>query len=432
MSTVHRSGYAKLLHKLRTWRIDTPTAMFFVDISGLRAINRLTSPAVGDELMFRVERKLLNWVGDDGIANRLWSGEFVAVRPVDHPQEGGALALELRELLSSIRLHGADRIGGTSVAIGVSCGRGSRDWENEIAQAWDACEVARQRGINQICVHNNRLPQQSTRHIKTHSVTEFRQLRDTNQLVLHPQPIVSLDQDRFRVAKAEFLLRLERDGHFVAPPRGMIEALEDSALSTELDEFSTRYLLQWLDQNPDVLARVDGVSVNLSAPSFVDNLFMSKLFEDIRHTRLPPGKLFIEITETAAMKDVGIAAETIADFRTLGVRFSLDDFGSGLCSFGYLQALDVDEVKIDGRFIRELSGNPVNEKIVRAIHQVARATDKQTVAEFVDEQRKLDILRDIGIDYAQGWLFYPTIPPERFIEIINSPVKKTLPSLATS
>ena len=198
----------------------------------------------------------------------------------------------------------------------------------------------------------------------------------------------------------------------------MIEALEVHGLSTELDSFSAQHLLAWIDEHRSLLDRLDGVSLNLSAPSFIDGLFMGKFFDEVRHARLPRNKLCIEITETAAIKHLNVAAEVILDFKTLGCRFSLDDFGSGLCSFGYLHSLPVDEVKIDGTFIRELAHSSVSEKIVRAIYQVARATGKTTVAEFVDDPRKLAVLQEIGFDYAQGWLFYPSIPSERLIELV--------------
>jgi EAL domain-containing protein (putative c-di-GMP-specific phosphodiesterase class I) len=147
---------------------------------------------------------------------------------------------------------------------------------------------------------------------------------------------------------------------------------------------------------------------------------MDALLRDVRSAHLPHGKLCFEITETAAIEHLDIAAEVIGAFRSFGCGFSLDDFGSGLCSFGYLQSLPVDEVKIDGRFIRDVAQSGVSQEIVRAIHQVAHATGKRTVAEFVDDPRKLRALRNIGVDYAQGWLFYPTVTPEKFVELLST------------
>jgi EAL domain-containing protein (putative c-di-GMP-specific phosphodiesterase class I) len=301
------------------------------------------------------------------------------------------------------------------------CARMPFNWPILISQARDACEVARGRGINQIHFFRAGDPALPPPPSESDSISLFRRLRDDNKLSLHPQPIMDISGAQPFIAKAEFLLRIERDGDFLPPPYGMIKDLEEHGLSAELDRFSSRYMLDWLEDNGDLLEKVDGVSLNISAPSFTDGIFMSDLYSDIRHARVPRNKLSLEITETAAIKHLNVAAEVISDFRELGVRFSLDDFGSGLCSFGYLQSLKVDEVKIDGRFIRELTQSSVNQEIVRAIHQVARATGKTTVAEFVDDPAKLTILQDIGLNYAQGWLFYKTVHPDHFRELLSGP-----------
>jgi EAL domain-containing protein (putative c-di-GMP-specific phosphodiesterase class I) len=229
---------------------------------------------------------------------------------------------------------------------------------------------------------------------------------------------MSIRQLRPQLRKAEFLMRVDRNGVFAPLPPGTIETLEHFDLSTELDRFSARFILDWLSDNRGVLDKLDEVSINLSARSIVDGAFMDNLLGNVRSAALPAGKLFFEITETAAIDNLEVAAELFADFRAIGCGFSLDDFGSGLCSFGYLQSLPVDEVKIDGRFIAGVDQEGASQEIVRAIHQVARATGKRTVAEFVDTPRKLLALRRIGVDYAQGWLFSPTVTPEKLLELV--------------
>lgn len=412
------SGYAKLLQALQRWHSDTPASLFYVDLCHLSAINRLASPRVADQLVEAVERRLKAWAGSDGLAARLWSDEFVAVKLLDHAQQATEEAKSLRDALTALSYTGCHGASSLSVSIGVMPLRAPFDWPAMLAQAEEACEGAKTRGLNQICFHNT-MPRLRRAHGGSDAVTEFRRHLDAGALTLQPQPIMDIRAREPRIAKAEFLLRIEREpGVYSPPPPGMIEALELHGLSTELDHFSAQHLLAWLDDHRALLDRLDGVSLNLSAPSFVDGLFMGKLFDDVRHARLPRNKLCIEITETAAIQHLNVAAEVILDFKTLGCRFSLDDFGSGLCSFGYLHSLPVDEVKIDGTFIRELAQSTVSEKIVRAIYQVARATGKTTVAEFVDDPRKLAVLQDIGFDYAQGWLFHPSIPPEKLIELV--------------
>lgn len=395
-----------------------PMGLFHINLVGLRNVNRAAGPAAADALIEQVLAVLSGWVGLDGVSGRLWSDEFVAAKLIDHPQEAAVEAMELRRRLTMLCYAGGHGPSVLAVSIGVVCARPTFDWTLMLRQAADACEVARTRGINQI--HFFRagdcaLPPPAN---ENDGVLLFRRLRDAGQLTLHPQPIMDI-RGTPRIAKAEFLLRIDRDGDYMPPPFGMIKALEDHGLSSELDRFSSSTLLDWLDVNADVLDVLHGVSLNLSAPSFTDGMFMSDLYDRVRHARVPRNKLSFEITETAAIQDVSVAAEVIADFREIGVRFSLDDFGSGLCSFGYLQSLQVDEVKIDGRFIRELTKSTVNQEIVRAIHQVAHATGKQTVAEFVDEPSKLRILQDIGLNYAQGWLFHRSLPTTQFRELLG-------------
>ena len=415
---IRGSGYSGLLVELESWRPGTAAALFYVNLCHLRTVNRLASPTVGDALVESVGRELKIWAGIDGVSARLWSDEFVAIKTLDHAQQAADEAKSLRDVLTRLSYAGSHGTSSLAVSIGVAPVRTPYDWPAMLGQAEDACQGAKQRGLNQICF-SNAVPQLRRPHGGADAVTEFRQHLENGALVLHPQPILDIRSRKPRIAKAEFLLRIERSpGVFSPPPPGMIEALELHGLSTELDQFSSQYLLAWLDDHRFMLDRLDGISLNLSAQSFGDGLFMGKFFDEVRHARLPRNKLHIEITETAAIQHLDVAAEVILDFKTLGCRFSLDDFGSGLCSFGYLHSLPVDEVKIDGTFIRELALSPVSEKIVRAIYQVARATGKTTVAEFVDDPRKLAVLEEIGFDYAQGWLFYPSVTPEKLIELV--------------
>ncbi len=412
-----QSGYSKLLQMAESWRSDTAAALFYVDLCQLRSVNRLASPEAGDRLVADVARCLRAWAGRDGLSARLWSDEFVAIKPLDHAQQAAEEAHGLRAQLTALSYSGSYGSGSLAVSIGVVPLRKPYEWATALAQAEAACEQAKHRGLNQIHFHTG-AQAITTPQNGADSVAEFRRLLEAGSLALHPQPILDIRSTQPRVAKAEFLLRIDRGGNWTPPPRGMVESLELHGLSTELDGFSSNHLLGWVDDQRAVLDRLDSVSFNLSASSFMDGMFMGKLFDEVRLARVPRNKLCIEITETAAIKHLNVAAEVILDFKMIGCRFSLDDFGAGLCSFGYLHALPVDEVKIDGQFIRELATSSVSEKIVRAIYQVARATGKTTVAEFVDDPRKLSILQEIGFDYGQGWLFSPTVAPERFIEMV--------------
>ncbi|MGQ0621051.1 MAG: EAL domain-containing protein [Panacagrimonas sp.] len=416
--TPHVSRYQPLLQQLGELPRDGIAVLIHLDLRNLGEINRVSSPGEGDRLIRRVEQALVEWGFGVAVTGRLWSNEFIAAKAIDHTQSAADEAAALRDRLGELRYESAVGPVRVGVALGFSIYRPDSDWARVMSEAGQACTQAKRRGLNQICRFGTGSGWADLPVANPAAVAEFRQLLRNNQLALYAQPIIDITMGEARVAKAEFLVRMERNGVYMPLPAGTIEALEHFGLAAELDRFSAAFLLDWLDNHPGVLDRVHNVSLNLSAVSLVDGSFIDSLYRDIKNARLPHGKLCLEITETAAIQNLGVAAEIIAAFKSIGCIFSLDDFGAGLCSFGYLNTLAVDEVKIDGSFIRDVAHSPVAREIVRAIHQVACATGKRTVAEFVDDARKLEALRQLGVHYAQGWLFYPAVSPSKLLELL--------------
>lgn len=412
------SNFGRLCRQLDAWDAFPGAMLVYVDLRQMRSINQWAQPEVGDQVIERALRVLREWAGPHGLAVRLWSDEFVGAKAIDHGQTAIDECNALRERLCAIRYPSSLGESELSVAIGLVTVPRHRDWPRHLADASEACQTAKRRGLNQIVSGGGYVSERQT-HRDAGDVLRFRRLRDSGRLNLHPQPVMDIRGGEPRLAKAEFLLRMSTDGGHASLPAGTIETLEYFGLTPELDAFSAQTMLAWIDQHPQTVSRLDGVTMNLSAHSLGDARFMQRLFNDVRSLRPPPGKLGFEITETAAIAQLGIAADIIEDFHAIGCTFSLDDFGSGLCSFGYLHSLPVSEVKIDGRFIRDIVDDPLAQEIVRAIRQVARAAGKKTVAEFVDDPRKLAVLKNLGIDYAQGFLFSPAVPPEQLEQMLG-------------
>ncbi|WP_051362416.1 EAL domain-containing protein [Solimonas soli] len=421
-----QSNFGRFCRQLDEWNPYPGAMLVHVDIRHMRSINQWASPGTGDQVIAGTLAVMADWAGPHGLATRLWSNEFVAAKAIDHGQMAMDECHALRDRLCAIRFPSLLGEGELSVSIGlISTGAARGDWRQRLMQAADACLEAKRRGINQIVRGGATAPEQSGTHRDPAAVLNFRRLRSEMRLTLHPQPVMDIRGSNPRLAKAEFLLRMEENGRFKPLPAGTIETLEYFGLTPELDAFTAQTVLAWIDEHPDLVARLDGLTINLSARSVADARFMQRLFSDVRAVHPPSGKLGFEITETAAIEQLDVAADIIQDFRTIGCSFSLDDFGSGLCSFGYLHSLPVSEVKIDGRFIRQVADDPLSQEIVRAIRQVAHAAGKKTVAEFVDDPRKLMMLKALGVDYAQGFLFYPAISTEQLAALL-------LPAAATA
>lgn len=412
---------SRLLRRLDGWKAYPAAMLVYIDIRQMREINLWSEPGTGEAIIARTLEVLRDWAGKGNIAVHLWSNEFVAAKAIDHGQSAVEEATALRERLCAIRYASVFGDSPIGISMGLVTGRVPAQWHPLLQQASSACEQAKRRGLNQISRANE--PAQ-TRNLRAQgdpaAVRNFRQLRDAGRLTLFTQPVMDIRRASPRLAKAEFLLRMaHEDGSYSALPPGTIESLEHFGLSTELDTFTSQFVLGWVEASRGALDQLDGVTMNLSARSIADARFMQQLFSDVRAVHPPAGKLGFEITETAAVEHLEVAADIIEDFHSIGCTFSLDDFGSGLCSFGYLHSLPVSEVKIDGRFIRDIVDNPLSQEIVRAIRQVAHAAGKQIVAEFVDSPDKLAMLQRFDIDYAQGFLFNPALPPEQLLQLID-------------
>jgi EAL domain-containing protein (putative c-di-GMP-specific phosphodiesterase class I)/GGDEF domain-containing protein len=418
MTPMPVSAYSQLLGKLQAAGFHPCAALVYVDLRHMRLLNRFGDPQHGDRLIREVSKVMAAWSGPRGVSGHLWSNEFIAAKAIDHAQAAVEEAEVLRSLLANIHYPTALGDNLLAVSIGLVVARPQSDWRKLISNASAACQTAKHRGLNQVVSHCGVNHESALDVAQAHLIVNFRKLLADDQLTLHAQPIMDISKDTARLAKAEFLIRQRLDNGVQTLPSRTIETLEHFGLSAELDLFSSNFILEWLGQNKHAARKLDSVSINLSAKSISNGDFVDYLIREVKNARLPPGKLCLEITETAAIEHLDVVAEVIAEFRDIGCKFSLDDFGAGMCSFGYLQSLPVDEVKIDGRFVHDVADNPVSQEIIRAIHQVAHATGKRSVAEFVDTPSKLAAIKQIGVDYAQGYLFSTAIPPEQLLAML--------------
>ena len=388
-------------HLTRAKRYGGEGAVLWMDLDGFKEINDGLGHKVGDELLASLAHRMKSTIRESDVLARLGGDEFAILYPnVDSTRA----QIAATRLLEAIRQHTAN-IQGQAIRTTASMGivlfpaHGMHATEL-LMQADMAMYRAKEQGRNRFCVYS---PEQQALEAPEQRIDWLRLVREaleTDGFVLYAQPILDLRTDE--IVRYEILLRLlDRDGGII-PPGAFLDIAEQFGLSGDID----RWVLQKAtDLLSNAAIREKGISfaINLSPRTMTDKEFLDVI------TRMPaldvigPVRLVMEITETAAIYNIHVAKDFLRTLRGRGYEFALDDFGMGFSSFYQLKNLDVDYLKIDGSFIRNLSHDPVDKHLVLAMVHLARSLGKQTIAEFVEDGEILGMLREIGVDCAQGF-----------------------------
>jgi EAL domain-containing protein (putative c-di-GMP-specific phosphodiesterase class I) len=253
-----------------------------------------------------------------------------------------------------------------------------------------------------------------TRHGEMQWTTRIQHALDNDDFVLFAQRIQGL-QSSDEGLRIEVLLRMKDTEGKLIQPGAFLPSAERYHLVSSIDRWVVSKTIAWM-KTLNHLESIDHISINLSGQSVGDRAFHEWIYTElssIDSMSIRP-MLCFEITETAAVTNMGDAALFIAEVHKLGVRVALDDFGAGASSFGYLKNLTVDYLKIDGQFVRELENNPLHAAAVRCFVEVAKVVGMRTVAEFVESQLVRDHLQGLGVDFAQGYLVHKPEPLHNF------------------
>jgi EAL domain-containing protein (putative c-di-GMP-specific phosphodiesterase class I) len=213
----------------------------------------------------------------------------------------------------------------------------------------------------------------------------------------------------------ELLLRLlDNDGNLIIP-NVFMPAAERYNLAVRIDRWVVARALRFFTEHPYYLDYLELFTINLSGHSLSDLSFQTYLLNLLDELTVPPARICFEITETAAIANLTAAAHFIKVVKARGCRFALDDFGSGLSSFGYLKTLPVNYLKIDGMFVKDIVDDSIDLAMVRSINEIGHVMGKQTIAEYVENQAILQQLRMLGVDYAQGYGIARPCPLENLL-----------------
>ena len=382
-------------------------AVCYLDLDQFKLVNDTAGHLAGDELLRRLGHLLQEQIRASDTLARLGGDEFGILLADCPPEQAEAIAENLRLSVAEFRFQWDTGTFSLGASIGlVQLTQGPFASVGEILRTVDAaCYAAKDQGRNRIVVYRDDDDELYRRHGEMEWVHRLSRALDQNLFRLDAQVIAPIDGAG--PLHYELLLRLQDQGDTVMPG-AFLPAAERYGLSPRIDRWVLDAALEWLRRNPGALPPGAFLSVNLSGLSVGDPQFRDYAAARLEGQPELASRLCFEITETAAIGSLSEASLLISRLRELGCLFALDDFGSGLSSFAYLKTLPVDFLKIDGVFIKDIDVDPFDRSIVEAINHIGRVMGKKTIAEFVESAAIHARLKDIGVDYAQGfWLGRP-------------------------
>jgi len=384
---------------------STELALCYIDLDQFKVVNDTCGHAAGDELLRQVAVMLQGQLHRRDTLARLGGDEFGLLLEACPQPVAARITTALLEVLRATRFTWGGRVFRIGASIGVALiGDPVQTTAQALSAADAACYAAKEAGRNRVKFYRAGDEDMARRLGEMTWVSRIHSALEEKRFVLYGQRVAATNaHGRVRPPYCEVLLRLrEPDGQLTAPG-AFIPAAERYGLMSRIDQWTVQELLRRLALVPQ--ARRDGAiyGINLSAVTLGQEGMLGWLSQLILDHQVAPDQLCFEITETTAISNLALAREFITRLKELGCAFALDDFGSGMSSFNYLRSLDVDYLKIDGAFVVDAAKDPVSRAMVDAINRVGHTIGIQTIAEWVEDEPTLAVMREIGVDYVQGF-----------------------------
>jgi len=379
-------------------------SVVYADLDQLHAINELAGFTAGDEVLRAVGRLWQPPLLPDGsIGSRLSGDRYAAVLFNHELGQARDWAERARQAIERLEIRG--RRSRITASFGVAALARAGEFEHALAAAETACRAAKDRGRNRVEVYESCDLSMMRRHEEVHESRIVIDALDSDRFALHVQPVVTLDSPA-TPCHYEVLLRLVGlDGAFKSIGE-YLKAAERYQLLERLDRWVIERTLHMLAPHAAMLAS-QGITfaINVTGPSLSEPEFADFVRAELRRRAIRGSLLVFEFTETAAVRNLAATQRFIASMNEIGARVALDDFGTGLSSLVHLKELAVQQLKIDGQFIRDILSDARSEALVRALVQIAGQLGLETVAEFVETDEIATHLRHLGVRYGQGVLF---------------------------
>jgi diguanylate cyclase (GGDEF)-like protein len=415
---MNRPGFEAQLHE--SWKAlaaeNDAHQIIYLDIDNLQLVNDTFGRKAGDEVILRFSRLLEEDLPKSAVLSRLTGDDFCIL--LTHADSDSALELakSIRKKSEALRYLEGDKTLQVTLSIGIAeFSRRLGDEGSALTSARMARDTAKDHGRDRIEVYDESNQSMMRRQDDMVLVSQIQQTIDDDGFELLAQPITSLAGNN-ECPRFEVLLRMnDQDGNPV-PTQALFSAAERYQLMPQLDRWVISATIAKLAQSPVFADGAGAVfSINLSGQSLSDDDILAFIDDEIREAGLLTEVLGFEITESAAVSNLDKAQQFIDGLRKRGCTIALDDFGAGLSSFAYLKNFNVDTLKIDGSFVRDITDNRISESMVAAITQVAKVMELETVAEYVETEEARKLLTELGVDFAQGHAVGRPLPLDEVI-----------------
>ncbi len=391
-------------------------ALCYIDLDQFKIINDTCGHGAGDALLGQVGALLKAKVRWRDTLSRLGGDEFGILLESCSLDEAMRTAEAMREAVRNFRFTWEDRVFRLGASIGVvPITADNEDVAAILSAADSACQAAKEAGRNRV-----------------HSFAEndIELMRRRREMQWAARINTALEEGRFELYRMmiqplqkeepgehyELLLRMRDESGRTVSPADFIAAAERYNIMPAIDRWVIENAFRWLVSDSDEREKLALCSINLSGQSLGDDKFLPFVIEQFHSSGIDASKICFEITETAAVANFSQANRFIHALKELGCKFSLDDFGTGLSSFGYLKHFPVDFLKIDGSFVREILHDPIDREMVRSINEIGHLTGKKVIAEYAENAEIIQMLTSLGVDYAQG---YGVGQPQRVLKAVN-------------
>jgi len=383
----------------------TTHALVYIDLDQFKVVNDTCGHVAGDELLRQLSALLVSKVRSRDTLARLGGDEFGLLLEHCNPEYMIGIANMLLKLVQDFRFVWGDKNFVIGASIGVVVIDSRCVSMTDVMRAADAaCYSAKDAGRNRVHVVQENDTAIANHYGEMQWIAKINEALSQDRFELFYQRMIPLSvDDNVRKDMFEILVRMrDLDGNLV-PPGAFIPAAERYNIMISLDRWVISEVIRWLANNRSMLKGIGKCAINISGSSIGHPEFLDYIKLQLENSAVPAERICFEITETSAVSNLTQATKFIDELKAIGCSFALDDFGCGLSSFAYLKNLQVDYLKIDGMFIRDIVDDPIDHAMVRSINEIGHVMGKKTIAEFVENDEVLDLLRSIGVDYVQGY-----------------------------